>query len=223
MVHCHIGDRPALSPALDVRVDTQRSILATRTTTQLLGALHDPGNEPIWEQLDQRYRPVLAALARRLGLGDAEAEEVAQQTLAEFVRAYRAGCYDRGKGRLSSWLMGIAHKSTLASLRDCAKRRAGAINGVSAEIDEPRLRGIWNEERDREILVQALALLRDDSAIQERTLQAFELVALRGVPATEVGAQLGLSTDQVYVARSRVTRRLRDVVQQLTGSFEDDT
>jgi len=216
-------DHRASNPAFDEQVETQRNILATRTTTQLLGALHEADNEPVWEQIDRRYRPVLAALARRLGLADADAEEVAQQTLAEFIRAYRAGSYDRTKGRLSSWLMGIAHKTSLAAMRDKAKHAGATLDGVPAELDEPQLRSIWNEERDREMLVQALALLRDDSSIQERTMQAFELVALRAVPASEVAAQLGISTDQVYVARSRVTRRLREVVQKLTGSFEDDT
>ncbi|MDP1661995.1 MAG: sigma-70 family RNA polymerase sigma factor [Phycisphaerales bacterium] len=205
------------------------SSLSTRTTTRLLDALKDHSNEPAWGQMDARYRPVVAGLARRLGATSAEAEEVAQQTLAEFVQAYRLGRYDRGKGRLSSWILGIARNTTLGLVR---KRRREGVGGLGGDVagdasivdaaDEATLRRVWTDERDRVILLRALGTLRDESAIDDRTLTAFELVALRGVPAAEVAAQCGMSVDQVYVARSRVTKSLRAKVQQMTDAFEED-
>ncbi len=199
-----------------------RSSLATRTTTQLLDALRTPGNEPAWEQLDARYRPIIASLARRLGLSASEAEDAAQQTLAEFVRVYRDGRYERGKGRLSSWILGIARNTTLSALRERAGRGAAQLHALDKAPDDSVVRAIWDEERDREIVLRAVELLRDDSSIEDRTLRAFELVALRGVPASEAGAQCGMTADQVYVARSRMTRRLRDRVRQLTDAYEAD-
>ena len=199
-------------PSDDARFDT-------RTTTRLLDALHDTRNEPAWVHLDARYRPVVTGLARRLGLKTAEAEEVAQQTLAEFVRAYREGRYDRGKGRLSSWILGIAHHTTLRFLR--ASRCAEPV--PSEVADERALRTIWSDERDRAILVRALAMLRDEEALDDRTLLAFDLVALRGVPVAEVAAQSQMSTSQVDVAKSRVVKRLRALVEELTAAFEKDS
>ena len=151
------------------------------------------------------------------------ADEVAQQTLSEFVRSYREGRYDRTKGRLSSWILGIAHHTALRVFRN-AKREGLASNTMLGEVpDEPVMRTIWADERDRAILSRAMALLRDESTIDDRTVQAFELVALRGVPVIEAAAQCGMSADQVYVAKSRVTKRLRQVVEQLTTAFEEDT
>lgn len=198
---------------------TDDAKFATRTTTRLLDALHDTRNEPAWAHLDARYRPVVTGLARRLGLKGPDAEEVAQQTLAEFVRAYREGRYDRGKGRLSSWILGIAHHTTCQFLR--SSQRAGL--GASEAADEPALRTIWTDERDRAILVRALAMLRDESAVDERTFMAFDLVALRGVPVAEAAAQSGMSESQVYVAKSRVAKRLRALVEDLTAAFEEDS
>lgn len=198
---------------------------ATKTTTRLLDALHDHANEPAWEHIDQRFRPVIAGLARRLGVSDADADEVAQHTLSEFVRAYRTNRYDRAKGRLSSWILGIAHHHALRIGRE--RRRANADspaldNAIDLACDESTLRDIWTDERDRAILAKALAMLRDQSGIDDRTLHAFELIALRGVPAAEAASQCAMSLDQAYVAKSRVTRRLREVVEQLTQAFEDD-
>lgn len=200
-------------------------LLATRTTTKLLDALKDHANEPAWSQLDARYRPVIAGFARRLGATASEAEEVAQQTLAEFVQAYKLGRYDRGKGRLSSWILGIARNTTLSLVR--RSRRDGVSAGLvdaesTAAGDEDSLRRAWIDERDRVMLLRALGALRDESSIDDRTLTAFELVALRGVPAAEVGVQCGMSVDQVYVAKSRVAKSLRTVVQQMTDAFEED-
>lgn len=192
-------------------------VRATRTTTHLLDALHDFRNEPAWEQIDGRYRPVVASLARRLGLGDADAEEVAQLALTEFVRGYREGRYVRGRGRLSSWILGIAHNLARQRMRELARAPAMVLP------DEPELlRSVWDEERDRSILWKAFALLSDDSEIEPRTLLAFELCGLRGTPAAEAAAQCGMSVDEVYVAKSRVARRLRVVVTSLTDAFEED-
>lgn len=194
-------------------------ILATRTTTKLLDALHDLNNEPVWSQFDARYRPVIAGLARRLGLSADEAEDVAQQSLSEFVRSYRDGKYDRTKGRLSSWLLGIAHHSAIRVLR---MKRPADDESVSEVADEPSLRSLWDEERDRDILMRAIAILRDQATVDPRTLLAFELSALRGVPAAETASQCGMTVEQVYVVRSRLTKRLRELVLSMTAAFEDD-
>ena len=194
---------------------------ATRTTTRLLDALHDPGNQPAWIHLDARYRPVIIGLARRLGLTATDAEEVAQQTLAEFVTAYRENRYDRAKGRLSSWILGIAHHTTLRVHRK-GRSQAHEAEHLSQVPEESALRSIWTDERDRAILNRAMSSLRDETSVDDRTLQAFELVALRGVPAAEVADQCGMSLNQVYVAKSRVTKRLRELIEELTAAFEED-
>lgn len=198
------------------------ALLATRTTTRLLDALLEPANEPAWAQIDARYRPVIAGLARRLGLRDADAEEVAQQALSEFVRVYREGRYDRTRGRLSSWILGIAHNTALRIARTSKKNLLPGATILSETPDDNALRSIWTDERDRTILSRAIGMLRDESDVDDRTLLAFDLVALRGVPVAEAAAQSGMSVEQVYVAKSRMTKRLREVVAQLTEAFEED-
>lgn len=206
-------------------------ILATRTTTRLLDALHEGGdsagaggevNEPAWTQMDARYRPVIAGLARRLGLNESAAEEVAQQTMAEFVRAYRGKRYDRERGRLSSWILGIAHNLSLRTIREAQRAPEHPGEAIGNLPDEPALRSIWNDERDQAILARALDMVRVDTQIDDRTLRAFELAGLRNVPTAEVALQCGMTADQVYVAKSRVTKRLRQIVEELTSAFEED-
>jgi RNA polymerase sigma-70 factor (ECF subfamily) len=196
---------------------------AVRTTTKLLDALRDHTDEPAWAHIDSRYRPVVTGLARRLGLSESDADEVAQQTLSEFVRAFREDRYDRTKGRLSSWILGIAHNTARRAVRDGHREALPGSTALSGVPDEAALRSIWTDERDRAILSRAIAILRDESSIDDRTFLAFDLSALRGVPPAAAADQCGMSVDQVYVARSRVTKRLRELAEQLTAAFEDDT
>jgi RNA polymerase sigma-70 factor (ECF subfamily) len=203
-------------------VAPSETIATNRTTTKLLDALRDHRNEPAWAQIDARYRPVIRGLARQLGLSESDSEEVAQQSLAEFVKAYRDGRYDRTKGRLSSWILGIAHHTTLKMIRSGQRELHPGATAIAEVADESRLRSLWTDERDRAILQRALAVIRDECALDDRTIQAFELFGLRGVPALETAAQCRMSVDQVYVARSRVTKRLRTLVEEMTAAFEED-
>lgn len=194
----------------------------TRTTTQLLDDLHDPRNELAWGYIDDRYRPVIIRFVQRFGLTADEAEDVAQQTLSEFVHAYREGRYQRTRGRLSSWILGIAHNTSRSTLRQRRRNTAADISDLPEQPDEDTLRQYWSEERDREIFLQALNQLRNDDAIEDRTFLAFELVAVRGIPAAEAARAASMTVEQVYVVKSRMTKRLRTIVQSLTAAFEDD-
>ena len=104
--------------------------MLTRTTTALLDDLADPANEAVWHDFDARYRPVLVGFGRRLGLGAEDAADAAQDALARFVRSYREGRYDRGRGRLSSWIIGIARNCIVDQMRTRAARHEE--RGISA-------------------------------------------------------------------------------------------
>lgn len=205
-----------------------RVAIGSRTTTQLLDDLRDRANAPAWEAFDARYRPILTAFAHRLGLTGDDAADLAQQTLAEFSRAYAQGRYQRGQGRLSSWLIGIA--SNVGS----QLRRKSARHGAAAEFDsqvgvpmggtcddERELQAAWDRERDRAAVAEALRILRETSRAKPQTMRAFELFAIRGVPAEEVAAQCGMSVDAVYVIKNRLTGRLREIVAELTIAYDE--
>lgn len=204
-----------------MRGDTLHAVL-TRTTTQLLDSLKDSANEELWNQFDERYRPVLIAFARSQGLDSDTAADVAQSALADFATAYRRGEYQREKGRLSSWIMGIAKNRIRDSVRR-QRRNGKAAESVAAEeaADEAGWQAAFESARQRVIFQRALEVLRHESRTDRRTIQAFELCALRGVPAEAAGMECGMSTGEVYVAKNRVISRLRDIVAALTREFED--
>lgn len=195
----------------------------TVTSTSLLDGLKDRANNKAWGEIDSRYRPVIVGFARGLGLGEEEAIDVAQQTLAEFSRDYLAGKYARGKGRLGSWLMAIAHHRAIDALRTRARRRDW--RGESAYIDkaeQEHLTQTWTSAQRLTIRDEAMRRLREGSKMEEKTVKAFELVAMRNMPVVEVAKECGMTADEVYVAKNRVTKRLREIVSEMTGAYEED-
>jgi RNA polymerase sigma factor (sigma-70 family) len=196
--------------------------LATKTTTRLLDALHDLEDEDAWRTFDERYRPIIFGVARRMGLSEADAADVAQQTIVRFLRSYSQGDYDRDRGRLRSWIVGIARHCSLDALR---KRARGAgLRGESGFLDVPapeHLEALWEAERDRVILDRAMDRLRSTSSLTERTRQAFDMVALKGMPAGDVAIELGLTVDEVYRIKHRVTKRLRNITDHLRSLHDD--
>jgi RNA polymerase sigma-70 factor (ECF subfamily) len=47
------------------------------------------------------------------------------------------------------------------------------------------------------------------------TVRAFQLVALEGVPGAQAAGALGISLTAVYIAKSRVLSRLRELAEGL--------
>lgn len=197
----------------------------TRTTTRLIDGLREVGDNQAWEGFDARYRPVLVGVAIKLGFGGDDASELAQRALAEFAHGLRGGRYERGRGRLSAWLIGIA-RHIGSEMRRREKVHAvpgGSMIGQVEERfpDEARLTQIWQAERDAAILADALRTLQASERIDPRTLRAFELFALRGVPAEEVAKDCGMETETVYVVKNRLTKKLREIVRDLTSAYDE--
>ena len=193
----------------------------TRTTTALLEDLRDPANEAVWREFDGRYRGVLVAFAHRFGLQQEDAADAAQEALTQFVRSYRAGQYDRTRGRLSAWMIGIARHCILDQCRGRAARREE--RGLSALVEVPaddQLAALWEAQCRREILSQALQALRRESRLDPQTIQAFELLVLQHHTPAEVSAELGVHVNEVYVAKHRCLKRLRPIVSRLGQAYE---
>lgn len=207
------------------------AIDVTRTTTLLLEGLHDEGHTSAWSEFDLRYRPILVGCLKAIGANEVDAADVAQETLLEFLRAYRAGRYDRTRGRLRTWLIAIGRTQLALARRRAARREDRAVDpevlqALEADsVQSPsgdRLEEVWELERRRVILREALDRLRAESEVGERTLEAFELLVFRAVPPAAVAEMLGMTPSDVYQAKSRVTQRLRHHLDAVQHAFDED-
>ena len=193
----------------------------TTTTSVLLEGLHDPANDSVWREFDGRYRPIIVGFAQRLGLTPADAADAAQETMVQFLRDYRAGKYERGRGRLRSWIIGIArHRVADLHRRKAARKEWRGVSAIAELPDEQGLTEIWDAECQRAILAAAFAELEGQSRLNARTIQAFKLQAVDQTPPAEIAATLGMSLRAVYLAKHRCLGRLREIMSTLTAAYE---
>src|SRR5262245_16799683 len=194
----------------------------TRTTTALLDGLNDSGDQESWQEFDRRYRPIILAVARRLGLSESDAADAAQETLVHFIRDYRAGSFDRSPGRLGHWICGIA-RHRIADMQRAAGARAArrgesALAGLPADREMDRL---WDEACRREMLVRAIDELRRTQRAGEKSLAVLDLLFVRQLTPAQVAAELDVPVQSVYVMKSRLAERLRVLLRSQESLFEE--
>jgi RNA polymerase sigma factor (sigma-70 family) len=205
-------------------MDRHEELLRTTTTTALLDGLFNADDGVVWQVFDERYRPIMVGVGRRLGLSDSEAEDVAQETLLQFLRDYRANRYDRDKGRLRGWIAGIARHRVIDYQRKRGRRKekSGGLSSLLEVPDEAGIAELWDLELERSILRQSVEELRRTSRTSEKSIKAFEMVIFERRSVEAVAEELGMKTHDVYVARSRVTTRLREIAERLRALYEVD-
>ena len=106
------------------------------TTSTILVSLGDYSNRAAWERFTDRCRPPVLRFVRGMGLSEVDAEDAAQGTLLAFAEGFRKGQYDRSKGRLSSWLFGIAFRQALNKRRSLVRRAVGPCPRLAAGVHD---------------------------------------------------------------------------------------
>jgi RNA polymerase sigma-70 factor (ECF subfamily) len=176
--------------------------------------LRQAGNETAWGRFVDLYTPILFAWARRCDETEDNAADLIQEVFVALVQ-FLPTFHSQPCGRFRGWLRTIL----LNKLRDRKRREArrGRVEG-QRPVEETlpnHAEQFWEAEYQREVTQRALQLMQAE--FTPSTWKAcWETVVQARSPA-DVAQELGLTENAVYLARSRVLRRLR---QELRGLVE---
>lgn len=173
------------------------------------------GDSGALEQLYDRYGRAVYSLALRL-LGEAPAaEEVVQET---FLKLWcQPAAYQPGRGRLLSWLLGVAHHHAVDLLRrrqlEMRHRVLPPHSNGDALADLLDDRGLISAEADPQSRADAV----EDQAAVSRALGELpadqrlpiELAYFRGLTQVEIAARLGLPLGTVKTRTRLGMQQLR--------------
>jgi RNA polymerase sigma-70 factor (ECF subfamily) len=190
------------------------------TRASLLLRIRDPKDALAWGEFVRLYAPLLHAYGMKHGLQDADAADLAQDALGNVLRAAPEFVYDPARGSFRGWLYTIARNA----IRKAAGRANGrAITGNSdvrqvldAVPDPGPDRDEWEREYRLNLFHWAARRVRPE--FRAATWEAFWRTAVGGEEVAAVARDLGLTAGGVYIARSRVTTRIRQEIR----SVEDD-
>jgi RNA polymerase sigma-70 factor (ECF subfamily) len=144
--------------------------------------------------------------------------DVTQDVMNAVARAVRDFEYDPRRGGFRNWLFTVTRNQLSAFFEHQARRRDRGSGRTSMQ---QVLRQQPDEEETQEWDRQYRQHLFEWAARQARaefegpTWKAFVLGAVDGRPAAEAAEQAGLSLNAVYVAKSRVLARLRELVRSV--------
>lgn len=177
----------------------------SKTPVSLLERLRQAKAEGDWERFVALYTPLLYAWSRRLGAGADDAADLVQEVLVLLVEKLPAHRQDPSKS-FRAWLWTVLRNRWLNRRR---RPREVSLDpdDVPADSDQGPAMIEESEYRDR-LVARALRVMQSD--FEPVTWQACWQVVTADRPAAEVAAELGISTNAVYVAKCRVLRRLRE-------------
>jgi RNA polymerase sigma-70 factor (ECF subfamily) len=175
------------------------------TSPSLLQRLRTPGQADAWARFVQLYSPLIYYWGRRAGLQETDASDLVQEVFAVLLRKLPAFEYD-GRRTFRGWLRVV----TLNKWKEARRRRAAPTDAEAdlADLSAPaQAEALWDQEYRQHLVGRALEVMKAD--FQPATWQACWAHVVEGKPAAQVAAELNLSANAVYLATSRVLRRLR--------------
>jgi RNA polymerase sigma-70 factor (ECF subfamily) len=189
------------------------------TRPSLLARIKDTGDRQAWAEFVDIYAPLIYGYAHKQGLQDADAADLTQEVLGKVARSAARLEYDPTRGTFRGWLFRVV-RNELADLGAARKRhRPGSGDtAVKRRLEEhpaPTQDEVaaWEREYERQLFARACDQVRRD--FQESTWQAFWLTAIQGKSGKEVAGVLGMTTAAVYLAKRRVTQRLKQQIEYL--------
>ena len=183
--------------------------------TTILAFHRDP--DRVKDFVVRRYRQPVVEFARRQGLKDEDAEDVAQEV---FVRVchetfLRKADQIRGKFRtvllaVTKHVIGSWRRHEMAGKRD--RRREVSLEGMTLPDDlpaDPEFDKLWVQN----LITQALQRLKQDAGTEALKLQ------LEGLSYTEIAERLGKKTTDVTNFIHRAKERLKKEFERLIAEY----
>lgn len=188
------------------------------TSPSLLESLVEGGADgEAWERFVRVYSPHVFRWCRSHGLQESDATDVAQDVLLWFWRK-AAGFRYSADGSFRAYLRRVV----VSAVSDWAERRradrlATGDSGVQHFIwSQPaRVDLVARIEAAYDVELLAIAMREVQSRVQPHTWRAFEMLALEDRSGADVAAELGIEVNTAYVAKAKVQRMIRAVIDRL--------
>ena len=188
----------------------------------MLLRLADPADHQAWCEFTDIYRPLIYRLARRRGLQDADAQDLAQGVLLSVSGAIAEWKPDPKRARFRSWLYTVARNALIDHWRsarpDAAAGGTTALEKLNQHAAGPLDEDEIDRDLKREVFRWAAREIRPEFA-EDTWLAFWRTTALcQDIPA--VARQLKKSVGAIYIARCRVMQRLKVKIQECHGDWE---
>jgi RNA polymerase sigma-70 factor (ECF subfamily) len=184
--------------------------------TLMMRVQQDPADPQAWDEFVQRYQPIIRAWCLRWGSQPCDADDVAQQVLVRLLGAMKKYHYDPAPG-FRGWLKTVTHNAWLDFVGSRHHTPGQDHERLAAIADShDALADLENQMEtafEQELL--ELAMRRVEERVKPTTWEAFRLTHVENLSGTEAAERLKVRVSQVYVAKHRVVKLLKEELQGL--------
>lgn len=201
----------------------QPSELSTSTT--LLARLCDVTDTEAWTDFVNRYSPAVFAWCRNNSLQDSDAADVTQQVLLKLVTTMQTFEYDQHRGSFRGWLKTVTANTVKDLARQWQRRHVKAAGDtITAEqlnsISDPGALDDLSDKIEAQYRHELLkeAEVRVKVRVQPMTWKAWHRTAVELDKVADVAVAVGMTVSEVYVAKSRVNKMMREEVRRMEAA-----
>ncbi|MCA9214824.1 MAG: sigma-70 family RNA polymerase sigma factor [Planctomycetales bacterium] len=185
------------------------------TSPTLLQRLANGADDESWTRFIEIYKPLILAVIRTFPSMTDQAEDITQAVLLVLVKDLPSFHRQR-PGSFRTWLRRIVvHKlhefhrkgqrfPKPAAGSDVVESRIAELADPSSELSQQ-----WDKEHDRHVVNSLMEMVRKD--FSESNWTAFRMLKIDGRPVGDIARELNKSENAVYLASSRILKRLRDI------------
>ena len=174
------------------------------------------GEQRAFAELVAMYQRPLFGFLGRLGMGQAQAEDIAQET---FLRAWtHLPSFDPSKAHFGTWLFTIARNLAYNALQSAAHQRE--VNGAEMELPDPAC----PQPGPQQVMEQAQRQARVQAALRQLPMpdrSALALVYVHGLALADVARIEGDSLAAIKTRLHRAKQRLRELLKSNAESPDE--
>ncbi len=178
------------------------------TRASLLIRIKDPNANEAWSEIHDLYAPLIYGYARRRGLSRDGAEDVRSDCYQAIVQQIKTYDYDRAKGGFKAWLRTMVDRRVIDRFRKKREQQANSGDLRELEAVHPSAEEVFEKQWKNQHLKHCVEQLR--SEVSRTTFEAFSIVVIEGRSVAEACDVLGMNANQVYKAKARMLRRVRE-------------
>jgi len=199
------------------------------TSPTLLRLLGEANNDAAWRRFLAHYEPVIDAWSRGRGLQTADADDVRAAVVAGLHSALQSFEYDPAQ-RFRGYLRACVNNALRKFFADRGRKpgnygaggdHADRLTELPFPANPDDLAAALDESLSEDLRAMQGVVERVRAQLSADTWQAYRLTAIEGRPAAEVADELGKSVAAVYMAKSRVGKRLRQMGSQFPPRPDD--
>lgn len=191
------------------------------TRSSILAGVADSADAAAWARFFDTYAGYVFGIARHRGLPEADADEIVQQVMLEFVHGGALRQYERRRGAFHVWLAHRVAWRVANYCRDGEVRRTAEAR-YAAEPDSvakpPSLDEACEEEWRAAVLAEALRRLRAES--NPLHYAVFVASVIDHLPTEAILRRHGIKADNLYQIRRRLAARLRVLTDEARREME---